>query len=340
MIFQYCEWLVKEYPEEGLSVFIDDFNIDEAAALPREKVLDFLEHHNSNLVIPYLEHCIFKWNEQKAKFHDTLINKYREKIRQLFSEYQLEHHQQMFENRMEILLDDEIAESTGDENSSMTKSRDNLPIDMIAKDYFLRPEPAGQEPDELGEYRRKLIRLLEESKSYNTEMLPIYLLHDGLFDERAIVMGEIGNHKEALVIYVHVLQDLQRAEEYCLKQYYRPDVAKSCSDVFLILLEQCLISKNCDQLRLRNSHFGNRKEHLTTSFISNSESSVGDERFGDIPANVWVAIAILSRHSDKIDLRRALQLLPADLPLSAIISILIQSLEHLNSRGNYLKVLR
>jgi hypothetical protein len=49
--------------------------------------------------------------------------------------------------------------------------------------------------------------------------LPTYLLNDGLFEERAIVMGKIGNHKEALVIYVHMLHDMKKAEDYCERMY-------------------------------------------------------------------------------------------------------------------------
>lgn len=81
------------------------------------------------------------------------------------------------------------------------------------------PAPAGAEPGELGLLRRKLLKFLEASDSYNTETLPTYLFNDGLFDERAIVMGKIGNHKEALVIYVYNLNDMKKAEDYCKKTY-------------------------------------------------------------------------------------------------------------------------
>jgi hypothetical protein len=63
------------------------------------------------------------------------------------------------------------------------------------------------------------MRFLEESDHYSTETLPTYLLNDGLFEERAIVMGKIGNHKEALVIYVHMLHDMKKAEDYCERMY-------------------------------------------------------------------------------------------------------------------------
>lgn len=34
------------------------------------------------------------------------------------------------------------------------------------------------------------------------------------FEERAIVLGKLGHHEEALAIYVHVLRENRMAEEY------------------------------------------------------------------------------------------------------------------------------
>lgn len=41
----------------------------------------------------------------------------------------------------------------------------------------------------------------------------------GLFEERAIILGRLGRHEQALSIYVSVLSDIQRAKEYCDKVY-------------------------------------------------------------------------------------------------------------------------
>ncbi len=94
LIFDYSEWILREHPDEGLEIFIDDsaLELDESTALPRELVLEYLETKigNPELVMGYLDHCIFAWKESRARFHDALINKYREKIRSLMAEYQLE----------------------------------------------------------------------------------------------------------------------------------------------------------------------------------------------------------------------------------------------------------
>lgn len=84
-----------------------------------------------------------------------------------------------------------------------------------------RPALAGHEPGNLGEFRKKLLHFLVSSDSYSTELLPGHLIQDGLWDELAIVMGKMGDHQEALSIYVNKLQDLKKAEDYCERVYDR-----------------------------------------------------------------------------------------------------------------------
>ena len=108
LIFEYSEWILREFSDEGLEIFIDDaaLELDDTTSLPREAVLEYLETRlgNPSLVMSYLDHCIFSWNETRSKFHDSLINKYRERIRTLMAEYQLESfHAQKLDNTIEIL---------------------------------------------------------------------------------------------------------------------------------------------------------------------------------------------------------------------------------------------
>lgn len=81
------------------------------------------------------------------------------------------------------------------------------------------PASAGQEPGELGILREKLINFLETSDHYSTETLSIFFSNDELWEERAIVAGKTGCHRDALMIYIHYIKDLKKAEEYCIKTY-------------------------------------------------------------------------------------------------------------------------
>lgn len=84
LIFEYADWVLQKHPEDGLKIFTDD--LVEVENLPRAEVLDFLLKNHKKLVIPYLEHVIYIWNEPKSMFHNILIQQYREKVQSLQAE--------------------------------------------------------------------------------------------------------------------------------------------------------------------------------------------------------------------------------------------------------------
>ncbi|XP_065215173.1 vam6/Vps39-like protein [Planococcus citri] len=81
LIFQFAGWVLERHPEDGLKIFTED--IQEVEQLPRPKVLDYLNRTNKSLVIPYLEHVIYIWNDTNPLLHNALVHQYREKVLQL-----------------------------------------------------------------------------------------------------------------------------------------------------------------------------------------------------------------------------------------------------------------
>lgn len=300
--------------------------------MPKEEVIQYLEVVNPELVLTYLDHCIFKSDETSTKFIDTLINKYRESIRPWIIDYRMD--MQRKYDTIEVL---DISQNS--ENDLLEKT------DLVVS----RPEPAGQEPGKLGELRRKLMNLLEVCDYYTTETLSAYLLHDGLFEERAIVLGKMGNYREALMIYVHILNDLELAEQYCLKQYEKTNSIHKDSnrDVFLYLFEQCLFKPDKDEL---SKYFIDNDNNaistyklpllLPKSVISYLKNEQNKRNLDDLDLNVQIAIAILAQHSTKINLFRAIELLEDKLPLRALDLILSPSIHHLGSKNNHTRFLR
>jgi len=171
-MFEYSEWILKEFPEDGLKIFTEDFGSD-TEQLPRDRVIEFLDRVNPSLVPSYLEHIIDVWNDTTVSFHNLLILKYRERLTLLLPEYM----------------------------NSLPEG--HLPCDP------------GSEPGELGQVRSKLLLFLQKSKYYSTDVLPEHFKKEGLWHERALVMSRIGNHQEALKIYIHQLKDPKQAEVYC-----------------------------------------------------------------------------------------------------------------------------
>uniref|UniRef100_G3NP54 CNH domain-containing protein n=1 Tax=Gasterosteus aculeatus aculeatus TaxID=481459 RepID=G3NP54_GASAC len=97
---------------------------------------------------------------------------------------------------------------------------------------------AGKEEGELGEFRNKLLSFLNISTSYEPSRLISDFPFDGLLEERALLLGRMGKHEQALFIYVHILNDTSMAEAYCHSHY--SSAVEGNKDVYLSLLRMYL----------------------------------------------------------------------------------------------------
>ncbi|XP_071963059.1 vam6/Vps39-like protein [Antedon mediterranea] len=175
------------------------------------------------------------------------------------------------------------------------------------------PASAGMEPGELGEVRSKLLFFLETSRYYIPEQLLTHFPFDGFFEERALLLGRLGRHEQALAIYAHVLKDTQMAEEYCSRNYHK-DIEGS-KDVYLSLL--CM-------------------------YLSPPEaSSLGVmENVASPQPNIDAALTVLEMHYQQIDTAKALELLPPTIHVSCISNFLENVMESKAIHKRSLQVLR
>ncbi|KAI9311094.1 CNH domain-containing protein [Dichotomocladium elegans] len=100
----------------------------------------------------------------------------------------------------------------------------------------------GSDPEKRSQLRTKLLSFLIESTHYRTEKILSKLPVDDLFEERAILLSRIGQHDQALDIYVYKLRNYAMAEEYCTK-VYREDPEKG-ENMYLTLLRVYLQPKH------------------------------------------------------------------------------------------------
>lgn len=84
LILQFSEWPVRTEPSLGMEVFLAD--TENAEALPRQRVLDFLQGIDLKLNLQYLEHIVYELHDQTPEFHERLITRYLEKIKSLQAE--------------------------------------------------------------------------------------------------------------------------------------------------------------------------------------------------------------------------------------------------------------
>lgn len=83
----------------------------------------------------------------------------------------------------------------------------------------MNPSATPAEKQNVHHLRQKLQQFLEKSTHYTPETVLLNLPHDRLFEERAIILGRLGRHQQAISIYVNLLNDVPRAIQYCNNVY-------------------------------------------------------------------------------------------------------------------------
>ncbi|XP_030415425.1 vam6/Vps39-like protein isoform X5 [Gopherus evgoodei] len=136
----------------------------------------------------------------------------------------------------------------------------------------------------------------------------------GLLEERALLLGRMGKHEQALIIYVHILKDTKMAELYCHKHYDRSKDGNK--DVYLALLRMYLSPPSVHCL-------GPIKMELL-----------------EPQANLQAALQVLELHHSKLDTTKAINLLPANTQISEIRIFLEKVLEENAQKKRFNQVLK
>uniref|UniRef100_A0A671XC74 VPS39 subunit of HOPS complex n=1 Tax=Sparus aurata TaxID=8175 RepID=A0A671XC74_SPAAU len=173
---------------------------------------------------------------------------------------------------------------------------------------------AGKEDGDLGEYRNKLLSFLDISTSYEPARLISDFPFDGLLEERALLLGRMGKHEQALFIYVHILNDTRMAEEYCHRHY--DSSQEGNKDVYLSLLRMYLSPPDVHCL-------GPIKMELS-----------------EPQANLQAALHVLELHHSKLNTTKAINLLPANTQIREIRVFLESVLEEKAQRKRCNQVLK
>ncbi|KAL3694865.1 hypothetical protein R1sor_008516 [Riccia sorocarpa] len=108
------------------------------------------------------------------------------------------------------------------------------------------------------EAREKLLKVLQNTTAYSPDRILQRLPVDGLYEERAYLLGRLGQHRLALTLYAHKLHEADLALDYCDRVYNRamagrkagkpssrslPPVDPGAVNIYLTLLEVYLKPK-------------------------------------------------------------------------------------------------
>ncbi|RIB02187.1 vacuolar sorting protein 39 domain 2-domain-containing protein [Gigaspora rosea] len=155
--------------------------------------------------------------------------------------------------------------------------------------------PSGSEAETSDEINKKLLKFLETSTHYKAEKILGHLPLDDFYEARAVLLSRLGQHDQALNIYVHKLQNEQLAEEYCVKNYKDDDPKKN---VFISLLRVYLRPNN--------------GEHMM----------------------IEPAMRLLSRHGSRINASDVLNMIPSSTKISQLYSFFEKNMRESNRNRN------
>eukprot|EP00735_Rhodelphis_limneticus_P013547 TRINITY_DN734_c0_g1::TRINITY_DN734_c0_g1_i1::g.18406::m.18406 TRINITY_DN734_c0_g1::TRINITY_DN734_c0_g1_i1::g.18406 ORF type:complete len:985 (-),score=111.28,sp/Q96JC1/VPS39_HUMAN/29.94/1e-105,Vps39_2/PF10367.4/2.6e-29,CNH/PF00780.17/5.8e-27,CNH/PF00780.17/5.9e+03,Vps39_1/PF10366.4/2.1e-09,Vps39_1/PF10366.4/3.9e+02,Clathrin/PF00637.15/14,Clathrin/PF00637.15/9.2e-08,Clathrin/PF00637.15/7.5e+03,TPR_11/PF13414.1/0.033,TPR_11/PF13414.1/2.4e+03,TPR_11/PF13414.1/4.1e+02,TPR_19/PF14559.1/0.44,TPR_19/P len=149
--------------------------------------------------------------------------------------------------------------------------------------------------------RRKLLNFLESSEHYHPEKLLSRFPVDSLYEERAQLLARIGQHQQALGILIHWVGSFPKALEYC-NRYYEKSAVDS-SDVYLALVKVLL----------------HPDSHPVAPHLQDPSNVAAAK---NRPPLFDEALCVLRDYHTRVDVVKALELLPDHIPLSEILPLL------------------
>ncbi|KAL3283596.1 hypothetical protein HHI36_006734 [Cryptolaemus montrouzieri] len=154
--------------------------------------------------------------------------------------------------------------------------------------------------DQTDLHRRMLLEFLEKSQHYVPESVLAQFPNEGFLEERAVILGRLGRHDQALATYIRVLGDIDKALKYCDKVYDQNN--PKSKGVYVSLLK----------LILDPESFSPPGGVLSPTTAT---------------PNVELALKIMEENAPRLDPLETLTYLPENVPVARIRSFLLIALQ-------------
>ena len=181
LILEFALWVILDNPDDGITIFTDD--MEQVEMLPRDKVLDWLMKNSPDLVLGYLDMVVNDWFVSIFLISHFLKMFFRRDKNPVF-------HNNLILQYKDILL------NSNTENSHKRRTEKSLLQLLNGEDSL---------GSDLGIHYKA------------EDLLPKFPL-DSLHQERAILLGRAGKHREALIVYLMILGDLSLASDHCAQE--------------------------------------------------------------------------------------------------------------------------
>ncbi|CAB3247336.1 unnamed protein product [Arctia plantaginis] len=192
----------------------------------------------------------------------------------------------------------------------------NALIDMYRDKLTVENKNSPEE--DFQNIKSKLLSFLEASTYYTPKSVLLHFPQDSMFEERAIVLGKLGRHEQALAIHVLILGDINRAIHYAEK--VSAASSDKYQDVFVSLMRIIMYPNQCDCL-----------DGLLANVPRHPKTSVGDNE---------IALHILEKYIHKISPLKALSVLPDSVPLIRLKQFFASSLDVHSTMKRHIQILK
>ena len=224
LIWRYADTVLNKDEKLGVKLFIQLLNIRDAASEEdeniklRDQIISFMKPQYTLASFLFLEHLVNEEKLQVEKYHTQLALAYLDEIRKKSG------------------INDIVKKSKNiTETNSKFYTKDTSKEDNKANSQFYTSEHLEQPDERKSQFyvsidteenelqtttlRQKFQALIVASCLIKLPFLLSVLEKDfkGFHQEKALILGRMGDHVKALKIFVHDLKDFSAAEEYCDK---------------------------------------------------------------------------------------------------------------------------
>ncbi|KAM6204134.1 vam6/Vps39-like protein isoform 3-T3 [Sarcoramphus papa] len=206
--------------EKALQVLVDQSKKANSPLKGHERTVQYLQHlgtENLHLVFSYSVWVLRDFPEDGLKIFTEDLPEVEALPRDKVLSFLIENFKSLTIPYLEHII--HVWEETGADFHNCLIQLYCEKVQDLMKEYLnsfpadKTPVPAGEEGGDLGDYRKKLLLFLEKSSWYEPSRLISDFPFDGLLEERALLLGRMGKHEQALFIYVHILKDTNMAEK-------------------------------------------------------------------------------------------------------------------------------
>ncbi|KAL0024599.1 hypothetical protein WJX77_001647 [Trebouxia sp. C0004] len=298
LVKKHARWILTVDPEAGLEMFTQM-----QPPLSPDSVLPILASHAPSLCATYLEAAIAQGSVSAQEYNTYLAQMYLQTALEEADTEQQQHQQPV------------AASTEGSTQNALQQSSSDAAASQL-------PTAATAQPDAYA----KLKRLLMTSQFIDAERLLKVIPHARLLEIQALLQKHLGDHKEALRIYLDLMHDYKLAEEYCDGIYQESNSTSVHGMHQLPASLQSRLKGVASQGWGAPGGPGSDMYLLLIQALLEQDEAAGQNKDGQKASQIsamWQEVAqLLGRKHDRIDSVQALPLLPLQMPLRLLLPFL------------------